>query len=89
MYKRQLYGYVLDRIDGRRGAFLYDLEVAAEQRGRGLGRALVDAFVAGAAAAGAFKAWVQTDADNGAARRTYAAAGAREVALDLVLGWDL
>jgi ribosomal protein S18 acetylase RimI-like enzyme len=83
------YGYVLDRVDGRRGAFLYELEVAADHRGRGLGRALVEAFLDAAAEAGAYKAWVQTDAENEPARKTYSAAGASVVGFDLVLGWDL
>lgn len=84
-----LYGYVLDRADGRRGAFLYDLEVGAAHRRRGLGRSLTDAFLAAAAEAGAYKAWVQTDEESEAARRTYAGAGAVLVGTDLVYGWEL
>lgn len=83
------YGYVLDRVDGRRGAFLYDLEVAEHVRRRGLGRALVEAFLEEARRAGAYKAWVQADEENEAARRTYAAAGASRVGEDVVLAWDL
>ncbi len=83
------YGYVLERVDGRRGAFLYDLEVAEAERRRGLGRALTEAFLDAARAAGAYKAWVQTDEANDGAKRTYAAAGAVRVGDDLVFAWDL
>ena len=82
------YGYVLVRIDGRRGGFLYELGVAPPHRGRGLGRALVEALLGAAAEAGVYKVWVQTDKDNEAAK-TYLAAGALAVGEDLVLGWDL
>lgn len=83
------YGYALDRIDGRRMVFFYELEVAHGRRGEGLGRDLAHAMVAEARRAGAYKMWVQTDAENEPAVRTYTGAGARQVAVDLVFGWDL
>jgi ribosomal protein S18 acetylase RimI-like enzyme len=83
------YGYVLDRIDGRRMVLFYELEVAEGARGRGFGSGLTDAMVAEARRAGAYKMWVQTGEDNEPAVRTYAGAGAHRVAVDVVFGPDL
>jgi ribosomal protein S18 acetylase RimI-like enzyme len=41
-YDGFLLAYVLDRIDGRRGVFIYDVDVEEHARRRGLGRALVE-----------------------------------------------
>ena len=82
------YAYVLLRIDGDTGIFLYELEVDERFRRRGLGRALVDEARALAERVGALKMWVDTSYDNEPARRTYAAAGGDPSAeATLVDGW--
>ena len=83
------FGYALDRIDGRRMVLFYELEVAEDRRGEGLGRGLVEAMVAEGRRTGAYKMWVQTDEGNEPAVRIYSGAGARRVAVDVVFGWDL
>lgn len=82
------YAYVLLRIDGDTSVFLYELEVDERFRRRGLGRELVAQARALAEAVGALKMWVETDYDNDAAKRTYAAAGGQPSAEPtLVYGW--
>lgn len=84
------YAYVLPRIDGESSVFLYELAVAEGHRRRGLGRGLVEEVKALARAVDARTAWVQTDADNEAAIRTYEAAGGSIVApRDVVFRWVL
>jgi ribosomal protein S18 acetylase RimI-like enzyme len=67
--------------------FLYELGVDERFRGRGVGRALVEALVELARAAGCYGMWVLTDADNDAALATYRAAGATEEEATYLLGW--
>jgi ribosomal protein S18 acetylase RimI-like enzyme len=57
------------------------LLVAAGQRQRGIGRALLDAAVAGLAADGVRRVWLVTTNDNLAALRLYQRAGFRLTAL--------
>ena len=71
-----LLAYVLDRIDGRIGVFLYEIGVAQHARRRGLGRALVEEAKRIGRAAGAFELYVLTEPDNAAANGLYAATGA-------------
>jgi len=47
--------------------FLYELAVDPAHRGRGIGRALVDALAEVARSAGCYGMWVATDEDNAAA----------------------
>ena len=70
-----VYGHELVHPDGERTMLLYALDVDEEDRRQGHGRALVDAFVAHARAAGCTEVWVLTDDANPAALATYAAAG--------------
>ena len=82
------YAYVLLRVDGDTGVFLYELGVDERFRRRGLGRALVDEARSLAESVGAAKMWVDTSYDNERARRTYAAAGGTpSEEATLVYGW--
>jgi GNAT superfamily N-acetyltransferase len=56
---------------GARVAWLEDMVVAPEARGRGIGGALVDAALAQARAAGCRRVTLLTDADNADAHRFY------------------
>jgi ribosomal protein S18 acetylase RimI-like enzyme len=56
--------------------FLYELAVDEPWRGRGIGRALVEALAEIARAAGCYGMWVVTDRTNEAARATYESTGA-------------
>jgi len=69
------YGYELLRPEGRWMILLYEIGVAEPQRRQGVGRALMDAFVAFARSKGHTKMWLVTDAGNEAARRLYEGAG--------------
>jgi ribosomal protein S18 acetylase RimI-like enzyme len=68
--------------------FLYELAVAESARGRGVGRALVDALVRRARERGCYGMFVFTDDNNAAALATYHGAGAREASSQLMLEWD-
>ncbi|HZP21396.1 MAG TPA: GNAT family N-acetyltransferase [Bauldia sp.] len=57
-------------------ACIYDVFVAEQWRGQGIGRRMLDRLLADLKADGVSEAWVGTDPDNRAARRLYAAAGA-------------
>ena len=81
------YGYVLERIDGDRSVFLYELGVDETRRRRGLGRRLAEAMREVAVDARAVKMWVQTDEANEPAKRTYASAGAARAGTDLTFLW--
>ncbi len=82
------YAYVLLRVDGDTGVFLYELEVDERFRRRGHGRALVEEARRLAERIGALKMWVQTDEENVAAQRTYAAAGGQRLPEpDLLFAW--
>jgi ribosomal protein S18 acetylase RimI-like enzyme len=67
--------------------FLYELSVAEDQRGRGIGRALVEALAAVARERGCYGMWVGTDADNAAALAAYRAAGAGPPEPFVLLEW--
>jgi ribosomal protein S18 acetylase RimI-like enzyme len=56
-------------------AYLLTLEVLAEERGQGVGSALLRGVEASAAAAGAGVLWLHVDAENAAAIRVYEARG--------------
>jgi ribosomal protein S18 acetylase RimI-like enzyme len=69
------YGYELFRPDGFWMIILYDLGAAEPYRQDGLGREMLDAFVAFARGKGHEKMWLFTDAGNAAAKRLYEGAG--------------
>jgi ribosomal protein S18 acetylase RimI-like enzyme len=73
--------------DKGRELFLYELGVAEQARGRGVGTALVRALAELARERGCYAMWVLTDADNGAALRAYRKAGATATSPTLMLEW--
>ncbi len=69
-------GYLVPRLDGSRAMLLvYELEVRASHRRRGIGRRLVEAMKEIACECGASKTWVVTDAANEAACALYEVTG--------------
>jgi ribosomal protein S18 acetylase RimI-like enzyme len=64
--------------DKGREMFLYELGVDESARGRGVGRALVQALLDLARDRGCYGAWTATEPDNLGARATYRSAGATE-----------
>jgi ribosomal protein S18 acetylase RimI-like enzyme len=71
-----VYGHLLaapDRPEPR--CLLYELDVSPACRRRGIGAALVRAFVDAARDAGAFSVWLVTNASNDAAMATYRRCG--------------
>jgi ribosomal protein S18 acetylase RimI-like enzyme len=87
-----LNGYALRPPHRREPQFLlYEIDVRPGCRNRGVGRALVERFVAEARAAGAFEVWVVTGESNRPAMALYARCGLRrenpdDVMLSLALG---
>ena len=78
-----LLGYSLAHPPLREPQFLlYEIDVRPEKRRRGIGRALVQAFIAEARAAGAFEVWVITNQSNAAAMAMFASCGLRRENLD-------
>lgn len=73
----RLVGAVLAGHDGRRG-FLHHLVVAADQRGRGTGRALVERSLARLAAAGMAKCHIFLMKENDRGRGFWLATGWQE-----------
>ncbi len=69
------YGYELLRPEGRWMMFMQQIDVIPERRREGVGRVLLDTFVALARSKGHQKMWLYTDAGNEAARRLYEGAG--------------
>ena len=80
---------LLERWDGRRHVFLYEIEVEAACRSQGYGRALVEELERMARAAGAYEMWVETEPDNVAASRLYEACGAERETLSQSWVWAL
>jgi ribosomal protein S18 acetylase RimI-like enzyme len=68
--------------------FLYELGVDEAFRGRGIGRALVEALTSLAWERGCYAVWVLTDDDNAAATATYRAAGGRREPGSVMFVWD-
>jgi ribosomal protein S18 acetylase RimI-like enzyme len=68
--------------------FLYELGVDEAFRGRGIGRALVEALTALAWERSCHAVWVLTDGDNMAATATYRAAGGRREPESVMFVWD-
>jgi ribosomal protein S18 acetylase RimI-like enzyme len=73
-----LFGYALAHPPMCEPQFLlYEVDVRPQTRRRGIGKALVQAFIAAARTAGAFEVWVITNQSNAAAMAMYAACGLR------------
>ncbi|MFJ2773511.1 GNAT family N-acetyltransferase [Streptomyces sp. NPDC087300] len=68
--------------------FLYELAVAEEHRGRGTGRALIQALAALAEERGCYGMWVGVDTDNDPALAAYRSAGARDEGEFSSLNWS-
>ena len=81
-----LWGFLLERPEGpRHMALLYSVDVRADRRRRGVGRALVLAFDRIRRRAGASKAWVVTNDSNRGAMALYRSTGARRRTRDDVV----
>jgi ribosomal protein S18 acetylase RimI-like enzyme len=80
-------GVELTHPDKGTEMLLYELGVDEPARGRGVGRTLVRALAALARERGCYDMWVLADADNAAARATYASAGGREASAPVLLEW--
>ena len=81
--------YLLDRVDGVRPmVLLYEVEVDAEHRGAGIGRALVEQVTNLAREIAAAKTWALTDPANAPARRLYASCGAGPASEQLLFAWS-
>jgi ribosomal protein S18 acetylase RimI-like enzyme len=65
------YGYELLRPEGRWMMFMQQIDVVADRRREGIGRALLDRFVAVARSKGHQKMWLYVDAGGVAARGLY------------------
>jgi ribosomal protein S18 acetylase RimI-like enzyme len=73
-----LFGYSLVHPPIREPQFLlYEIDVRPEDRRRGIGKALVQAFIDAARASDAFGIWVITNQSNSAAMAMYASCGLR------------
>jgi ribosomal protein S18 acetylase RimI-like enzyme len=84
-----LNGYALRHPDRREPQFLlYEIDVRPECQNRGIGKALVERFVAKAQSAGAFEVWVVTNQSNEAAMAMYEHCGLRRENLDDVV-WSI
>jgi ribosomal protein S18 acetylase RimI-like enzyme len=72
-------GYRLERVDGVKPMlFLYEVEVSAAHRRRGIGRALVEEMKRIARDERVLKMWVETNVSNKAANRLYRALGGEQ-----------
>lgn len=69
--------------------FVYELGVDDHHRGRGIGRALVQALAEVARERGCYGMWVLTDTDNHAALATYQSAGSSPPRPQVMLDWEL
>ncbi len=69
------WGYRMLRADGDSMLLLYEIEVVESERRRGVGRALVEAFLDIGRREGHTKMWLLTDVANEEARALYEAAG--------------
>ena len=81
-------GVELTHPDKGTEMFLYELGVDESARRRGVGRTLVQALATLAREQGCYDMWVLADADNDAARATYARAGGREASRPVLLEWE-
>jgi ribosomal protein S18 acetylase RimI-like enzyme len=68
--------------------FLYELSVAEDHRGGGVGRALISALGELAAERGCYGMWVGTEPDNVAAISAYRSGGAADQEPFVTLSWS-
>jgi ribosomal protein S18 acetylase RimI-like enzyme len=68
-------GYLLPRPDGVSMLYLHNLAVVESYRSQGIGRALMNAFMAAGRSAGATKMFLTTGAENAPARKLYDSLG--------------
>jgi GNAT superfamily N-acetyltransferase len=81
-----LNGYALRPPQRREPQFLlYEVDVRRGHRKRGIGRALVERFMAEARTAGAFEVWVLSNVSNKAAMAMYTGCGLRREHRDDVM----
>jgi ribosomal protein S18 acetylase RimI-like enzyme len=66
-----------------------EVGVAPSHQGQGVGRRVLGVLLEHGRALGCHEAWLLTDDSNAAARRTYAAAGGRESASQIMITFDL
>lgn len=81
--------FLLERWDGRRHVFFYEIDVEEAAQRRGHGRALVEELKRMARDAGAFEMWVETEPDNAAANALYERAGAENDGAFVAWVWKL
>ncbi len=70
-----LHAELIGRLDGRMMMLIYEVTVAAEERRRGIGSALMAAAFSIADEAGAVRCWLLTETDNVAAVKFYESLG--------------
>jgi ribosomal protein S18 acetylase RimI-like enzyme len=70
-----LVAHLLDRLDGRTMALIYDVFVEETFRRQGVGSKLVSCLLDNVRSAGVCKVWLVTGKDNVAARGLYASQG--------------
>jgi ribosomal-protein-alanine N-acetyltransferase len=84
-----LNGYALRKAHRSEPQFLlYQIDVRDGFGRRGIGRALIDSFVAEARSSGAYEVWVSTERSNEAAMALYGACGMRAETEDSVV-WSI
>jgi ribosomal protein S18 acetylase RimI-like enzyme len=81
-------GVELTHPDKGTEMFLYELGVDEAHRGRGIGKALVEALAGLAREHGCYGMWVLTDDDNPAALAAYRGAGAEDESRQVMLSWS-
>lgn len=84
-----IYGYRLARPDGRSMLLVYEIDVVATARRRGVGSRLIETMLDVARQSGCNSAWVLTDPENSAALGLYESTGARRSDDQALLRWDL
>ncbi len=70
------FGHILDRLDGRRALFIYEVQTAHRHRRRGVASAVIRTMLGVANARGCAKAFLFTERSNEAAVRLYRSLGA-------------
>ena len=82
------YGYILSRPEGQHSMLIYELEVEANHRRRGVASQLISSCVDLANESGCYQAWLLTERDNSPAMEFYSATNARRGPDQAILIWD-